>query len=124
MFMVGLVVTMVTMSVSISIGILVPLSVRGYVRRENLMPYILGANISTLIDTLAAGVLLGDPRAVGVMLVHIVSATIVSLPIVLLVYRPYERGMSRALEWVGCRKRNMVLFLGVIFVVPVVLILV
>lgn len=124
MFMVGLAVTMVTMSVSISIGILVPLSVRGYVRRENLMPYILGANISTLIDTLAAGVLLGDPRAVSVMLAHISSAAIVSLPIVLLAYRPYERSMSRALGWVDRSKRNLALFLGVIFVVPVVLILV
>ncbi len=54
MFALGFGITLLTMSVSVSVGILVPLSTRGYMRRENLMPYILGANISTLVDTLAA----------------------------------------------------------------------
>lgn len=123
MFLLGLLVTMATLSVSISIGILVPLSARGYIRRENLTPYILGANISTLVDTLAAGVLLGDPRAMSVVLIHMVSGTLVSLPIVLLAYHPYERGLSRALAWISKNKRNFALFLGIIFVVPVVLVL-
>lgn len=123
MFLLGLVVTLFTLSVSISIGILVPLSARGYIRQENLMPYILGANISTLIDTLAAGVLLGDPRAAGVVVIHIVSGVLVSLPIVLLVYRPYERTLSNALTWITRGKWNFALFMGAIFVVPIVLIL-
>jgi sodium-dependent phosphate cotransporter len=123
MFLLGLVITMATMSVSISIGILVPLSVRGYIRRENLVPYILGANISTLVDTMAAGVLLGDPRAVSIVLVHMVSGVLVSLPIVLLAYPPYERGMSSALAWITRNRRNFALFLSAIFVVPIVLIL-
>ena len=106
MFLLGLVVTAVTMSVSVSVGILVPLSARGYIRRENLIPYMLGANISTLVDTLAAGVLLGDPRATSVVLVHMVSGILVSLPIVLLIYHPYERGLSRALAWVTRNRRH------------------
>ena len=36
MFLMGLLLTFITMSVSISVGILVPLSVRGYLRRENI----------------------------------------------------------------------------------------
>lgn len=123
MFLLGLAITLVTMSVSISIGILVPLSARGYVRRENLIPYILGANVSTLVDTLLAGVLLGDARAVSVVLIHMVSAVLVSLPIVLLAYRPYERLMSRGLAWIIRGKRNFVMFLGIIFVVPIALVL-
>jgi sodium-dependent phosphate cotransporter len=123
MFLLGMILTAVTMSVSISIGILVPLSARGYVRRENLIPYILGANISTLVDTLAAALLLCDPRAVTIVLVHMASSILVSLPIVLLAYRPYERAMSRALAWIIRSRRNLVLFLGVIFVVPIVLVL-
>ena len=123
MFLMGMIITVLTMSVSISIGILVPLSARGYVRRENLIPYILGANISTLVDTLAAAALLGDPRAVTVVLIHMASGVLVSLPIVLLAYQPYERAMSRALAWVTKSKKNFVIFLGVIFVVPIILIL-
>jgi len=123
MFILGMIITLATLSVSISIGVLVPLSVRGYIRRENLTPYILGANISTLIDTLAAGMLLGAPRAMGVVLVHIVCGFLISLLILFLAYRPYERLLSKALEWVNESRRNFTLFLGAIFIVPVMLIL-
>lgn len=123
MFLMGLVITLLTMSVSISVGILVPLSARGYMRRENIIPYILGANISTLVDTLLAAALLGDPRAVTVVVTHIVCAAIVSLLLILLAYRSYERAISDALAWITRRRRNFALFLGIILVIPVVLIL-
>ena len=123
MFLMGLAITLLTMSVSISVGILVPLSARGYMRRENIIPYILGANISTLADTLIAAALLGDPRAVTVVVTHMACAAIVSLPLILLAYRPYERAISNALAWITRRRRNFALFLGTIFVVPVILIL-
>ena len=123
MFLLGLAVTLLTLSVSVSIGILVPLSARGYVRRENIMPYILGANVSTMIDTLAAAMLLGAPEAVTVVLAHMVSATVVSLPIILLGYGPYKRFMSYLLEWTTASKRNFAIFLGTFFLVPLALIL-
>ena len=123
MFLMGLVITLLTMSVSISVGILVPLSARGYMRRENIIPYILGANVSTLADTLVAAALLGDPRAVTVVVTHMVCAAIVSLLLILLAYRSYERAISDALAWITRRRRNFTLFLGVILVIPVVLIL-
>jgi sodium-dependent phosphate cotransporter len=123
MLLMGLVVTLVTMSVSISVGILVPLSARGYMRRENIIPYILGANVSTLVDTLVAAALLGDPRAVTVVVTHMVCATLVSLLIVLLGYRAYERAISKALDWITRRRGNFALFLSIIFVIPVTLVL-
>jgi sodium-dependent phosphate cotransporter len=123
MFLMGLVITLLTMSVSISVGILVPLSTRGYMRRENIIPYILGANISTLTDTLVAAALLGDLRAVTVVVTHMVCSAIVSLLLILLAYRPYERAISNALAWITHQRRNFALFLGVIFVIPVILIL-
>ncbi len=123
MFLMGLVVTLLTMSVSISVGILVPLSARGYMRRENIIPYILGANISTFADTLVAAALLGDPRAVTVVVTHMVCAAIVSLSLTLLAYRTYARAISDALAWIIRRRRNFALLLGIILVIPVVLIL-
>ena len=123
MFLMGLAITLFTMSVSISVGILVPLSARGYMRRENIIPYILGANVSTLVDTLIAAALLGDSRAVTVVVTHMVCATIVSMPLVLLAYRPYERAISNALTWIIQGRKNLAFFLVIIFVVPVVLVL-
>jgi len=123
MFALGLLVTVLTLSVSVSIGILVPLSARGYIRRENIMPYILGANVSTMIDTLAAAMLLGTPQAVTVVMAHMFSAIIVSLPLVALAYDPYERLMSNALEWTMESRRNFALFTSAFLLIPIVLIL-
>lgn len=123
MFLIGLAVTLLTMSVSISVGILVPLSARGYVRRENIIPYILGANISTLMDTLIAAVLLGDPRGVLVVVAQMAAMIVVSLPVVLFAYRPYERFISDALDWITRDRRHFAVFLAVTFAIPVVLIL-
>lgn len=123
MFLMGLVLTLITMSVSVSVGILVPLSARGYMRRENIIPYILGANISTFVDTLVAGALLGNPEAVNVVVTHMLCAVTVSLPLVLFAYRPYERAVTKALTWVTKRHRNFALFVVAIFLIPVILIL-
>src|SRR5262245_13095255 len=61
MFILGAAVTSVTLSVSVSLSILVPLSAKGLVRRENTLPYIMGANITTFIDTLVAALIPGGP---------------------------------------------------------------
>jgi len=123
MFLLGMVATTLTLSVSISLGLLVPLSTRGYIRRENLIPYILGANITTMIDTLVAGILLGDPHAMTIVVAHMIGAVIVSLPIVILFYRAYERIISRLQIWITQRKRNFAIFLGALFFIPIVLLL-
>jgi hypothetical protein len=60
-FLLGALVTTLTFSVSVSLSLLVPLSTRGYVRQENIIPYIMGANITTFDDTLIAAALLGNP---------------------------------------------------------------
>ncbi|MBU1879258.1 MAG: hypothetical protein KJ734_09945, partial [Chloroflexi bacterium] len=92
-------------------------------RRENIMAYILGANVSTFIDTLVAAVLLGDPRGVTVVLIHMLCAATIALVIVLLAYDHYERVISAALDWVTRRPRNFAVFLGIMLVTPVLLIL-
>ncbi|MGH2543497.1 MAG: hypothetical protein ACRDIB_11890, partial [Ardenticatenaceae bacterium] len=46
MFLLGSAITLISMSVSLSLSILVPLSQRGFIRRENIIPYIMGANIT------------------------------------------------------------------------------
>ena len=123
-FALGLAVTSVTMSVSVSLSLLVPLSARGYIRRENVIPYIMGANITTFIDTLVAALLLNNPRAFTVVLVEMVSVALVSLVILIFGYRIYERAMLRLVEWIDARRRNMALFIVVIIAVPVALMLI
>jgi sodium-dependent phosphate cotransporter len=123
MFILGALVTLVSMSVSLSLSILVPLSARGFVRRENVIPYIMGANITTFIDTLLAAVLLNNPPAFTVVLTEMVTITVLSLVILAFFYRRYLRGMLGFVGWVTASNRNLALFLAAIFVVPIFLIL-
>ncbi|MCC6190381.1 MAG: hypothetical protein IT318_15230 [Anaerolineales bacterium] len=120
-FGLGLAITSVTMSVSVSLSMLVPLSVRGYIRRENVIPYIMGANITTFVDTLVAALLLNNPRAFTVVLVEMLSVALVSLAILLLAYAPYERAVLRAVQSIGKSRRSLAVFLALIVAVPAAL---
>lgn len=124
MFLLGAAVTMISMSVSISLALLVPLSDRGYIRRENVIPYIMGANITTFIDTLLAAVLLNNPGAFTVVLVGMVSTTVVSFIILITLYRPYQRTTLNFTNWVTASNRNLVIFMTIILFAPLILILI
>jgi Na+/phosphate symporter len=124
MFLLGAAVTLVSMSVSVSISILVPLSQRGFIRRENVIPYIMGANVSTFIDTLLAAVLLNNHAAVSVVLAEMLGVALSALVILLVAFRSYERGSLRFVGWVTRRNRNLALFMITIFVIPLILLFV
>jgi solute carrier family 34 (sodium-dependent phosphate cotransporter) len=123
MFALGAAITMVSMSVSVSLSILVPLSNRGIIRRENVIPYIMGANITTFVDTLLAAVLLNNPPAFTIVLVEMLSITIVSVIILSTIYHRYERAMLAFVTWVTLRTRNLAIFMITIFVIPLILML-
>jgi len=123
MFVLGGLVTLVSMSVSISLSLLVPLSNRGFVRRENVIPYIMGANITTFVDTLLVAVLLNNPQAFTIVLVEMLSVTLISSLILVTIYPPYRRAMLQLVAWVTASNRNLALFMAIIFIVPLCLML-
>jgi Na+/phosphate symporter len=124
MFLLGCAVTSVTLSVSVSLSILVPLSAKGLVRRENTLPYIMGANITTFIDTLVAALINGGPAAFTIVLVEMISVATLSLLVLLLCYRPFERSILRFQEAIIYNNRRLGAFLCVMLVIPVILLLV
>jgi solute carrier family 34 (sodium-dependent phosphate cotransporter) len=123
-FALGFVITMLTMSVSVSLGLLVPLSVRGYIRRENLIPYIMGCNISTFIDTLVAGLLLRNASAAGIVLAEMISIIIISTIILLFFFSTYERTILRFVTWLGASQPRLMVFFVLLFVIPLILLVV
>jgi Na+/phosphate symporter len=124
MFLLGGMITMISMSVSVSLSLLVPLSARGFVRRENVIPYIMGAGVTTFIDTLFAAVVMNNPDAVTVVLVEMAAVTIVSLAILLTFYRRYERWALSFVGWVTAENRHLAIFVAVIVIVPILLLFV
>ena len=121
MFLLGASITLISMSVSVSLSLLVPLSQRGFVRRENVIPYIMGANITTFIDTLLAAVLINNPAAFTVILVGMVSITIVSLVILALFYQIFQEKMLDLVDIITENNRNLAIFMVTILIVPIVL---
>jgi Na+/phosphate symporter len=122
-FLMGMIVTSITLSVSVSLTLLVPLTVSGVVRRENLIPYILGANITTFIDTLLASTVVGHPAAFGVVLCAALVVAALSVPVVFFAYEPYERGIDALATWVSGRRTRLTFFVLLVFAFPLLLIL-
>ena len=114
----GGLVTAFTMSVSVSLGLLVPLSVRGFVRQENLIPYIMGANITTFIDTLIAAILLGNPLAIKIVLVQMLSVALISLVILSTNFRLYERLIQNMAIQINKRSINLLVYILLILGLP------
>ncbi len=123
MFALGLLVTSITLSVSVSLSILVPLAGRGYIRRDQVVPYIMGANISTFGDTLFASLLVGNPTAFTIVLTEIVAVAAVSLLVLLTAYRPYEAALLGFNRFVAADRRRFIAFVGMLALVPLTLLL-
>jgi Na+/phosphate symporter len=121
MLMFGSLVTLITLSVSLSVTILVPLALKGYVRRDRIIPYVMGANVTTWIDTLFAALLLDSPRAFTIVFTEMVAGGLLSLVVLGLLYEPYTRGILWAAHRVSTSRRGMAVFLGCFFVMPVLL---
>ncbi len=123
MFGVGLATTALTLSVSVSISLLVPLAARGYVRRENVWPYILGANVTTLVDTLFAGALVGHPDGARMVALLMAAVTLVCLPPVFIFPYAFGRGLDRVARRATASRLSVVVFVAVLLGIPLSLLL-
>jgi hypothetical protein len=122
MFVIGLAATALTLSVSVSLSLLVPLTSRGHVRRENVWPYILGANVTTLVDTLFAGALVGHPDAPRLVALLMLAVAVVSLPLVFVFPGPFGRAVDGFARRATASARAAALFAALLFGLPLALI--
>jgi len=123
MFLLGAALTSITMSVSISLTILVPLTMKGVVRRTDVIPYVMGANITTFIDTLFASFLVPGGGATEVVLSEMLSVAAVSVLVLLLAYGPYARLLLGTAHLVSSELRWLGAFLAIMAAVPLALLL-
>lgn len=119
MFGLGCLVALVAMSVSVALTVLVPLVAKGYVKRENILPYIIGANITTLGDTLLAAFLLDSPAAVRIVVAGILGTSIVSVVLLAFFYPQIRTGVWRFQRQVVKSKARLALFTGALFLAPI-----
>jgi sodium-dependent phosphate cotransporter len=119
-FAVGLAVTVVTTSIAFSLGVIVPLYNRGYVTRDQLVPYVLGANLGTLFDTLVVAVVLRTPTGVATVLHLLGLSTLVTL-VALLAHDRYARAIGAVDDLLVTDRRAFVAFAAALLLVPIAL---
>jgi Na+/phosphate symporter len=124
MFVFGALITSLTMSVSLSVTILVPLTLKGYVRRRDVVPYIMGANITTFVDTLFASLILDTASATPVVLAEMLAVTIVSVLVLALAWPWYIRTLLAVTQRVMSDRRALGTFLAGLAGIPLALLFV
>ena len=131
MFGLGCLVALITLSVSVALTVLVPLVAKGYVKREDILPYIMGANITTLGDTLLAAILLDSAtRATGIaptvpiVLAEMIGTMIISLVILTFFYPKVQKGTWKFQKRIVRTKPRLAAFTAALFLVPISIILI
>lgn len=123
MFALGCLVATLTLSVSVALTVLVPLASKGLIKRDEALPYIMGANITTLADTLVVAMLQKTPVAAQIVLAEAIGVTIVSLVILAFFYGPVKRMVMGLNDWLVASGRRLGVFVGVLFLLPVAFLL-
>lgn len=118
----GLVVTALTTSVAFSLGIVVPLYNRDYVSRAEVVPYVLGASIGTLADTLLVAFVLRTPAGVTTVVLLLATASIVTLG-ALLGYERYSETVAAVHDRLLADPWMYAAFLATLVILPLVLVL-
>jgi Na+/phosphate symporter len=121
MFFLGCIVATLTLSVSVALTVLVPLAAKGLVKREEALPYIMGANITTLADTLVVAMLQPTAGAAQVVLAEAIGVTVVSLFILAFVYKPVQRSVLRLDDYLVSSNARLAMFVGTLFLMPILL---
>ncbi len=119
MFGLGCLVALIAMSVSVALSVLVPLVAKGYAKREDILPYIMGANITTLGDTLLAAFLLHSGAAVRVVLAGIAGTTVVSILVLAFLYPQMRRSIWKFQRQMVRSRPRLALFTAALFLVPI-----
>ncbi|MEX2659182.1 MAG: hypothetical protein WD232_05775, partial [Acidimicrobiales bacterium] len=122
MFLLGCGVCLLTLSVSVALTVLVPLVAKGHLRRANTLPYIAGANITTLADTLVAAVLIGNQDAVRVVVAVTSTVTVWTIFVLLCCFPLVRRFCLGGARHALTSRRHLAGFVVVLLAVPLVMI--
>jgi sodium-dependent phosphate cotransporter len=118
---IGIIVTAIVQSSSVTTSLVVPLLATGIVRIEAAFPYMIGANIGTTITAILASLVTANPAAVTVALCHLMFnafGTTLFLPL-----RRLPIWMAKTLGKASAKRRwlGLVWVIFVFFVLPGIL---
>ncbi|MDX1567257.1 MAG: hypothetical protein R3223_05610, partial [Longimicrobiales bacterium] len=100
-----------------------PLFNRKAITRREIAPYVLGANVTTLLDTYVVSLVLGSWDSGGAILGLMLIALILSLAI-MVAYGASFRILDRMLDAVSATSTSFVLFVSSLVAAPILLVVV
>lgn len=121
----GLGLTVLVQSSSVTTSFMVPLGAAGLVSLERAFPYMMGANIGTTVTAILASLATDSPQALTIALVHLLfNATGVAVMLAVPPLRRVPLFLARTMGDMVMRRRVVVLVYAVVvfFVVPGILI--
>jgi sodium-dependent phosphate cotransporter len=121
-FGLGILITGVTTSVAFSLGVVVPLYNRNYIKRKEIVPYVLGANVGTFFDTIVIAVLLESPQGVAIVLSLVAVGTIITVG-TLVRFSTYFQAVETAQTRLVTNRWYLAWFLTSLVVLPILLVL-
>ena len=119
-FLAGVLLTALTTSVAFSLGIVVPLYNRELITRAEILPFILGASVGTLSDTLLVAVVLGTPGGVAAVVLLLVTGTLCSA-LALAAYGSYAEALGRVQDRILADGTTFAVFVAALLAVPLAL---
>lgn len=122
-FGLGLLLAVFTASIAFSVGIAVPFYNRGHLPLGRILPYLLGASLGTLADTLVVGLVLESPVGTATVLALTFSAAVV-VALVAVFYGRYVALVDKLMEVVTASRRAFLLFGLSLILAPLLLSLV
>jgi len=124
--LVGLLLTVLVQSSSVTTSLMVPLGAAGLLTIEGVFPYMMGANIGTTVTAILASLATDSPAALTIALAHMLfNVTGVALMLLVPPLRRVPVFLARTMGDAVMRNRAIVLFYAVVvfFVIPGVIIL-
>jgi hypothetical protein len=83
----------------------------------------MGANVTTFVDTLVASLLMNNPAAFTIVLVEMLSVAVMSIVILTISYRGYERLVLNIVGAITRSRRNQAIFMMALVGMPILLLL-
>lgn len=116
-FLAGFFITSLSMSLSVSVTILLPLYTKGSIKKNHLIAYILWANITTLLDTVFLSIIAESSMWFSVILSFLISVWIVAC-LYMLWFKYYSRAILSFEEKILSNKIYFILFLFITLILP------
>lgn len=121
-FLAGALVTLFSTSVALSVGIIVPLYNKGYFKRREIIPYLMGANLTTMISSVMAAAVIDSP--VGMQMSLVLSSTVFLITLIsLFFYDKVYYLLQRTFNAVMLEDRYLIGFTVVLFFTPLLLLI-